>query len=239
VDLHAGYSAMILLGIALSLAFPVTRDFDPVQRRAYIRIQTITLIAALLGAKIAVIFGDAQWPFQPMPDWRSVLFSGRSIIGALLFGFIAAEIAKPLLRYRLAPNDRFAMILPFSIGTGRIGCYLAGCCAGVPCDIAFATVDAAGVARVPAQLIEVIAQWLIGATLVWLWRKRRMQGRLFSLYLITYGSFRLISEFWRETAKVFFGFSAYQWMALMLIICGVWSLQKYRRKAISERQLCP
>jgi phosphatidylglycerol---prolipoprotein diacylglyceryl transferase len=229
---------MILLGIALSLAFPVTRDFDSVQRRAYIRIQTITLIAALLGAKIAVIFGDALWPLRPMPDWRSVLFSGRSIIGALLFGFIAAEIAKPLLRYRLAPNDRFAMILPFSIGTGRIGCYLTGCCAGVPWNSAFATVDAAGVARVPAQLIEVIVQWLIGATLVWLWRKQRMQGRLFSLYLITYGSFRLVSEFWRETAKVFLGFSAYQWMAIMLVICGIWSLQKYRPKANLEQQLC-
>ena len=58
--------------------------------------------------------------------------AGRSIAGALLFGFIGAELAKPLMRYRLPPNDRFATVLPFSIAIGRIGCLLAGCCLGEP-----------------------------------------------------------------------------------------------------------
>ena len=49
-------------------------------------------------------------------DWGALLGGGRSIAGALLFGFLGVEAAKPLLRYDIPPNDRFAIVLPFSIG---------------------------------------------------------------------------------------------------------------------------
>ena len=228
VDIHAAYSAMVLIGIGLTLAFPTTRGLDPVQRRAYVRIQVVTLVCAVIGAKFAVIMGDALWPLRPFPHWSDIAFSGRSIVGALLFGFLGAEICKPLMHYQLAPNDRFAMMLPFSIGVGRFGCLIAGCCAGVQWDGPMAAVDASGVARFPSQLLEVSAQFATGALLVWLWRSGRLRGRLFSLYLICYGLFRFVSEFWRATQKAFVGFSAYQWLALALIFCGIWSFHRYR-----------
>ena len=128
-----GYSVMVLLGLCLVLGFPVTKDItEPTDRRSYYTIQAITLLGALLGAKLAVLMGDALWPLEHFDDWAALIVSGRSIIGALVVGFVVAEIAKPLMGYRLPPNDRFAVILPFSIAIGRIGCYLAGCCRGLP-----------------------------------------------------------------------------------------------------------
>ena len=225
VDVHAGYALMVLLGAIVMLAFPLTRDLrSSAERRSYYVIQGITLLGALVGAKFAVLMGDALWPLQPYHDWPQLLVSGRSIAGALLFGFLTAELAKPLLGYRLPPNDRFAVILPISIGIGRIGCLLAGCCQGLPYSGWGAMRDAEGVLRHPAPVYEMVFQFAFAALLWQLYRHGRLQHRLFALYLIGYGVFRFASEFLRDTAKAFAGYSAYQWMALMMVVLGAITL---------------
>ena len=98
-DLHFAYAAMVVLGLGLVLAFPVTRHFDdPRDRRRYYTMQVITAVCAVVGAKLAVVLGDALWPLREFHGWASLLESGRSIAGALLFGFLGAEAAKPLPR---------------------------------------------------------------------------------------------------------------------------------------------
>lgn len=229
--LHIAYSLMVLLGFGLMLAFPLTRGLQARgEKRRYWVLQGITLFAALIGAKFAVLVGDGLWPLQPFHDWYGLLISGRSVVGALLFGFLAAEAAKPLLDYRLPPNDRFAMMLPFSLGIGRIGCLLSGCCLGVAWDGPLAITYADGVPRHPAALYEMLFDFAIGFVLIALYRHKLLQGRLFALYLIAYGVFRFISEFWRETAKAFSGFSAYQWMCVALVMAGtIAMIQRTRR----------
>ncbi|HET7843607.1 MAG TPA: prolipoprotein diacylglyceryl transferase family protein, partial [Xanthomonadales bacterium] len=126
-DLQLGYAGMIVLGLMALGASRVTKDLRaPGERRQYYTIQVVTIVCALVGAKLGVLMGDAHWPIEPFHDWALLAGTGRSIAGALLFGFIGAELAKPLMRYRLPPNDRFATVLPFSIAIGRIGCLLAG-----------------------------------------------------------------------------------------------------------------
>lgn len=212
---------MVLLSLALTLAFPLTKHFsDGRDKRRYWTVQVIAFVAALIGAKAAVVFGDALWPLKPFHDWHALFVSGRSIAGALLLGFLAAEAAKPLLDYDIPPNDRFAMILPFSIGIGRIGCLLAGCCRGLPYDGPLAITYDDGIPRHPAPLYEMLFHFMIGFLLIRLWRRQILFGRLFALYLASYGAFRFVSEFWRETAKPFGGLSAYQWIALAMIVAG-------------------
>jgi phosphatidylglycerol:prolipoprotein diacylglycerol transferase len=214
------YAGMVLLGIVLLLAFRPARHYSSADRAQYWRLQAITLVAALLGAKFAVLMGDALWPLRPFHEWEALLLSGRSIVGALLFGFLAAEAAKPLLGYTLPPNDRFAILLPFSIATGRIGCWLTGCCLGVESHGPFAMVGRDGVSRIPAAPIEFVFHVAAGLGLILLWRGKRLTGRLFALYLVAYGVFRIVSESWRVTPKEFGGWSAYQWMALAMVVAG-------------------
>ena len=221
VEFQPAYTVMVLLGLAVALAFPVTKGIPSDERRQYYIIQVITLTGALFGAKLAVLMGDALWPIEYFDDWPTLVFSGRSLIGALVLGFIFAELAKPLMRYRLPPNDRFAVVLPFSIGIGRIGCHLAGCCCGLPHDGLFAVSYGDGVVRHAIALYEMSFHFAAGLALLALYRRQLLTGRLFALYLAAYGLFRFLTENLRLTEKVFAGFSAYQWFALTALGMGL------------------
>lgn len=224
LNLQAAYATMVLLGIALLLLLRPAAHYASAERRQYWRLQAITLLGALLGAKLAVLFGDALWPLRPLPETSDLLLSGRSIVGALLLGFLFAEAAKPLLGYTLPPNDRFAVILPFSIATGRLGCWMSGCCLGIEQREGLALVAADGVSRHPAALVEFGFHLAAGVVLLLLWRRRLLSGRLFALYLVAYGAFRFLHEYWRVTEKAFAGASAYQWMALAMVLAGLLAL---------------
>ena len=220
-DIHESYAVLMLASVALLLAFPTTRHFtSSADRGRYYTVQAITALGAAAGAKLGVLFGDALWPLRPFDDWAALLASGRSIAGALLFGFLAVEAAKPLLRYDIPPNDRFAVALPFSIAIGRIGCLVAGCCRGAPYDGPLAIAYDDGVLRHPAQLYEAVFQLAAGYALLVLWRRQILFGRLFALYLAAYGVFRFLTEFIRDTEKPYGGLSAYQLMSLGMIVAG-------------------
>ena len=65
LDLHFWYVAMILLGFSLTLAFPLTKHFsDPQDKRRYYTMQVITIVCAVLGAKLAVVLGRCLWPLR-------------------------------------------------------------------------------------------------------------------------------------------------------------------------------
>jgi phosphatidylglycerol---prolipoprotein diacylglyceryl transferase len=230
MDIQFGYAAMVLLGISILVFFQPAAQFDSSQKHEYYRLQAITFIGAILGSKLAVVIGDGLWPMQPFNNWAELLFSGRSIVGALLFGFLVAEACKPLLKYQLPPNDRFALIVPFSIASGRIGCWLAGCCPGLPMDEPFGVAGAGGITRFPAALVEMAFHLAAGFTLIFLWKKRRFSGRLFALYLVAYGAFRFLTEYWRFTDKAFAGLSAYQWLCFGLVMAGATALY-FRRES--------
>jgi phosphatidylglycerol:prolipoprotein diacylglycerol transferase len=220
-DIHESYGVLMVASVVLLLCAPTTRHFTNASDRGrYYTMQAITALGAVAGAKLGVLFGDALWPLRQFDDWSALLVSGRSIAGALLLGFLAVEAAKPLLGYDIPPNDRFAVVLPFSIGIGRVGCLVAGCCRGAPWDGPFAVVYDDGIPRHPAQLYEALFQLVAGWVLLRLWRRNALFGRLFALYLAAYGLFRFATEFIRDTAKPFAGLSAYQWMSLAMVVAG-------------------
>jgi prolipoprotein diacylglyceryltransferase len=230
-DIHESYAVLMIASVVLLLCVPTTAHFRrPEDRGRYYTMQAITALGAVAGAKLGVVLGDALWPLRPFDDWAALLASGRSIAGALLFGFLAVEAAKPLLRYDIPPNDRFAVALPFSIAIGRVGCLVAGCCRGAPHDGPLAMAYGDGILRHPAQLYEALFQLLAGWALLVMWRRRILFGRLFALYLAAYGVFRFATEFIRDTAKPYAGLSAYQWMALAMVLAGATAIYLRTRR---------
>src|SRR5262249_4029913 len=160
------------------------------------------------GGKLGVLAGDPGWPMHHM-SWTEMLWAGRSITGALVGGFLAAELAKPLFRYTLPPNDVFAAKLPFSVAVGRVGCVLAGCCRGLPHEGLVSLRSADGVAGWAVQLWEVAFPLACGVAAVLCVRARWLEGRVFAAYLVAYGVYRAATEVLRDTPKPLGPFSVY------------------------------
>lgn len=228
---HAGYVVPVLAGLLLAALFPSSRGIvDPVERSKYRWIQALTLIGALLGAKLAAVIGDLGWPLEPV-GLDAFFLVGRSITGALLFGFLTAELLKKPFEYRTPPNDRFAMILPFSIAIGRVGCMLVGCCSGRETDSLFALPDEHGVMRHPTALYDLLFHLGLGIAFVVMQRRGVMKHRLFALHLVLYGTFRFFVEFLRDSRLYAGPFSAYQLLSVAMLACGLWSLWRHAPSA--------
>src|SRR5260370_28600563 len=107
------------------------------------------LAGAFLGAKLVYLGAEGWLHWHDANRWL-VLATGKSITGALLGGYAAAEIAKHLLGFKAATGDWFAVIVPLSIMLGRVGCMLHGCWLGRGPEASWFTInDANGVARSP------------------------------------------------------------------------------------------
>lgn len=218
---HPVYFVCVLLGVILALAFPVTRGIQRGKhRQQYYILQLIMLVGAVIGAKLSVLMGDYGWPLLPVSDWQAIIWSGRSVTGALILGFLFVEVSKPIIGYTRPPNDRFAALLPFSIALGRVGCLVEGCCAGVPYNGVCAMRGIDGVYRFPSQVLEIVFQICVGVSFLFLVKRGKLQGHLFAIYLMLYGVFRFLSESLRDTPKIFHGWSGYQWLCLIMIALG-------------------
>ncbi len=92
--------------------------------------------------------------------------------------------------------------------------------------------------RHPSQLYEVGLEGVALFVLLWIFaRRRRPMGAVSGLFLIGYGTFRLIVEFAREPDNFLgllaFGLSMGQWLSLPMIVAGialmVWAYARARR----------
>ena len=59
--------------------------------------------------------------------------------------------------------------------------------------------------RHPTQLYSSLLNLILFIILIWLYPQRRFNGQIFLLYLIGYGIYRFIVEFFRETVVFYRG----------------------------------
>ena len=66
--------------------------------------------------------------FWDSPQRWVIWATGKTVLGALLGGYLGVEVAKKCTGYSKATGDWFALIVPVGIAVGRIGCLMQGCC---------------------------------------------------------------------------------------------------------------
>jgi phosphatidylglycerol:prolipoprotein diacylglycerol transferase len=194
------------------------------------------LAGAFLGAKLVYLGAEGWLHWHDADRWLQ-LATGKSITGALLGGYVSVELAKHLLRYKRATGDWFAIIAPLGIMLGRVGCILHGCCLGRVCESSWFTMnDAAGTARWPAALVELLFNaFMLGAAL--LMRSRKiLPGQHFHIYLMAYGTFRFAHEFLRATPQILGPISGYQIAALAIAALGAWGFWRRRKEQQHSEQ---
>ncbi len=166
---------------------------------------------------------DSFWAFM-----KVILryFSGMVFYGGLYGGLLAGVLFARHKKYPLKDmSDVFACSIPAFHMFGRIGCFFAGCCYGIPFErgIAGRVISSGGkenIHRLPIQLIEAVCLLILFIVLVTLFVKSKFCGRLMSIYLLSYSVLRFILEFFRgdEIRGRFLIFSTSQWISLITVI---------------------
>lgn len=170
------------------------------------------LVGAVVGAKLGMVLFDADLAELGRrmldPD-----FTGKTVVGGIGGGYLGVEITKRLVGVTHSTGDAFAVSLPLAQAIGRVGCFLHGCCPGVPWDGPWAvTLD---VPRHPAPLYETAGDLLLAGALWSVRRAPRPAGELFRLYLVGYALLRFSLEPLRADANWGWGpLTSVQWVCL-------------------------
>lgn len=146
---------------------------------------------------------------------------GRTIIGGVLGGWLAVEIAKRRMGIKTSTGPLWAVALPAGEALGRVGCWFNGCCFGQKCDLPWA-LEQHGAMRHPTQLYLAASAAVIFC-LVWCLRDKT---KPFPLYLVLWSASRFIIEFFREPVTPTNGLTTAQYACAAIFAYGCYLFSK-------------
>ena len=201
------------------------------------------LFAGIIGSRIFFI-GTAWEHFSAHPlDMIKIWEGGLVFYGGVIFAApVAAWYARKqgLLLWQTA--DIWAPSIAVGHAIGRLGCFCAGCCYGLPTDLPWGitfnhseTLAVRGVPLHPTQLYESAAEFLNFAVLLVIRRRKTFQGQLFWMYVLNYAVIRAVIELFRgdsERGFILPGVSVSQGISALMFITALTFLMKLRQRAI-------
>ena len=181
-------------------------------------------------------------PLEIFKVWQG----GMSFHGGLL-GVIASMtwFARSRRKPWLQVADFVAPCVPTGLAAGRVGNFINGELWGrvadpsLPWAMVFpgaALPDGTNPPRHPSQIYQFLLEGLLLFVLLWFYaRKERKPGQVAAMFLLGYGLFRFIAEYFREPDDFLgllgLGLSMGQWLCVPMILGGMalwaWSQQRY------------
>jgi len=182
------------------------------------------LVASVLGAVIGTkLFVWLENPLQL--NVYDVMFSGKSIVGALLGEWMAVEITEEFAGINRSTGDITVIPLIAGMVIGRIGCFLTGLqdkTYGIPTTLPWGVDFGDGISRHPTQLYEIVfllaLLWLIHS----LRSKQIVEGMPFKIFMLGYITFKFFVQFLKPTPHIYWGLDFIQLMSLPVVFyCGI------------------
>jgi phosphatidylglycerol:prolipoprotein diacylglycerol transferase len=168
-------------------------------------------VGALVGARVLGLLEQAP---RVGLYWADVLRpGGKTIVGGLLGGWLAVEVAKKIAGVKSRTGDLFAVPLCIGIAVGRLGGFFAGLADdtyGKPTTLPWGVDFGDGVRRHPTQLYEFLFLAVLGWAL-WRWNNRpHAEGQVFRGFMAAYLAWRLVEDFLKPQPLVA-GMNCIQW----------------------------
>jgi phosphatidylglycerol---prolipoprotein diacylglyceryl transferase len=190
---------------------------DPVDPETRWSVIAAAVVGAAFASKALYWLED---PALTAAHWRdpAFLLGGKSIVGALLGGLIAVELAKWRIGEKRSTGDLFAVPLCLGMAIGRVGCFLTGLADhtyGSPTSLPWGVDFGDGIPRHPVQLYELLFVLALAAVL---WRRLRRphpNGDVFKLFMVSYLGFRLAVDFLKPDVPIALGMSSIQWACVL------------------------
>ena len=168
-------------------------------------------------------------PLEILAVWQG----GMSFHGGML-GVLVSQLwfARTRQRPWLQVMDFVAPCVPTGLAAGRVGNFINGELWGrfsspdLPWGMVFRN-SGSMLPRHPSQVYQFLLEGLLLFVLLWLYaRQPRKMGQVSGAFLVGYGVFRFIAEFFREPDDFLgilaLGMSMGQWLCVPMIAAGAW-----------------
>jgi phosphatidylglycerol:prolipoprotein diacylglycerol transferase len=243
----ATYGVIVASGYLLGIWW-LTRERERMgldEDRFWSLIYTL-FFGAILGGKLLYLivewraFADGTLHFFRDIRYGFVFFGG--LLGSCLTG--AWWVRRNNADY-LKLADYFGVALPMGHSVGRLGCLMAGCCAGIPGDVPWSIVfrhpeslvspHLKGIPLHPTQVYEALAVGAVAFAALKTIRKVQAgtlpAGSAFALYIGLYSLSRFCIEFFRgdDRGGFILGLSPAQCISLAVSVWALWIF--FRRRA--------
>lgn len=189
-------------------------SLDEQQRTA---VGLAAFFGAMLGSKLP--FWLASSP--PTSGWLWIA-DGKTILGGIFGGYLAVEFVKRPLGIQERTGDNFAVPIALAVAFGRLGCFLAGCCFGLPTAMAWGVTfpDTAGdfLPRHPTQLYEAAFHFAALGLLLLVERRTWLTHQRLTAYLMAYLAFRFVTEWLRPESRWLGGLTLYQFACIAMLL---------------------
>ena len=194
------------------------------------------VLGVVIGGRLGqVLFYEPGYylahPFEIVAVWKG----GMSFHGGFLGVLVAMALwAKKHGKSWLATTDFIAPLVPLGLMAGRIGNFINGELWGrvtsptLPWAMVFPQAGD-GLPRHPSQLYHAGLEGLALFFILWFYsRRERPVGAVSGAFLVGYGVFRSLVEYFREPDRGIFGqsyvISMGQWLSLPMIAVGLYLL---------------
>ncbi|WP_426415010.1 prolipoprotein diacylglyceryl transferase [Aestuariirhabdus sp. LZHN29] len=203
-------------------------------------------MGVILGGRCGyVLFYNLDY-FLQNPLWLFYIWEGGMSFHGGLLGVLAAMAlyGRKTGKTFFQLTDFIAPLIPLGLGAGRIGNFIGGELWGRAGDVPWAMVfprDPLQLARHPSQLYQFALEGVVlFAVLWWFSSKPRPRMAVSGLFLLCYGSVRILVEFFREPDAQL-GFVAFDWLTMgqllslpMVMLGGGLMLWGYRRYPLQD-----
>jgi len=173
------------------------------------------IIFSIIGARLFYILTDYKYftrhPLEIFVINKGGLVFFGGLAGAVISAWVVVKKRK-LSAVKVA--DLFMIYLPLGQAVGRIGCYLNGCCYGVPTDSMLGVkfpIDSFvschyGASQLvhPAQLYSSAADLFIYMILRVRAQYQKYDGQIVLYYMLLYGGARFLLEYYRADNEVIY-----------------------------------
>jgi phosphatidylglycerol---prolipoprotein diacylglyceryl transferase len=205
------------------------------------------VLGVIVGGRLGqVLFYHPGYYFSHPLEIFAVWEGGMSFHGGLLGVLLALwwhghKSGKSFLEV----GDFVAPLVPLGLAAGRIGNFINGELWGrtadpaLPWAMIFPHVDQ--LPRHPSQLYQAALEGVALFIIVWLYSaRRRPVGAVSGAFLLGYGVFRFIAEYFRTPDEGIFGLSTTvsmgQWLSLPMVVAGLTLLVLANRQQLWEKQ---
>lgn len=229
------YGVFVFLGVVAGY-FVAAREAqkEGIDKNIFSKIAFWLIISAFLGAKILYILVEFKYFLKaPLTMIRTgFVFYGGIISAIVCLYFLTKKYKINFLQFA----DIVVLGIPLGHAFGRLGCFFYGCCYGKAYELGIGLLFPPGspagfwgLKVLPTQLISSLVLLLIFFGLFSLIKFKKFDGQIFFCYLVFYGLFRFIIEFFRGDPRGHILFlSTSQFISLILIAAGIFMLYRQR-----------